>query len=36
MTEKDEFLAAIAKRLRELRLFLGYETAASFARTLSA
>ena len=34
MTEQDEFLAAIAKRLRELRLFLGYETAASFARAI--
>ena len=34
MTEKDEFLAGLAKRLRELRLFLGYETAASFARAI--
>ena len=28
MTEQDEFLAGLAKRLRELRLFLGYQTAA--------
>ena len=34
MTERDEFLAAFAKRLRELRLFLGYETATSFARAI--
>ncbi len=34
MTEKHEFLAGMAKRLRELRLFLGYETAASFARAI--
>ncbi len=34
MTEKDEFLAGLAKRLRELRLHLGYETAASFARAI--
>ncbi len=34
MTEQDEFLAGFAKRLRELRLFLGYETAASFARAI--
>ncbi len=34
MTEQDEFLAGMAKRLRELQLFLGYETAASFARAI--
>ena len=34
MTEQDEFLVGIAGRLRELRLFLGYETAASFARAI--
>ena len=34
MTDKDEFLAGLAKRLRELRLYLGYETAASFARAI--
>ena len=34
MMEKDEFLAGMAKRLRELRLFLGYETAASFVRAI--
>ena len=34
MTEKHEFLALFAKRLRELRLHLGYETAASFARAI--
>ncbi len=34
MTEQDEFVAGFAKRLRELRLFLGYETAASFARAI--
>ncbi len=34
MTEKDEFLAGLAKRLRKLRLHLGYETAASFARAI--
>ena len=35
MTEdRDEFRAGIAKRLRELRLHLGYETAASFARAI--
>ncbi len=34
MTGKDEFYALMAKRLRELRLFLGYKTAASFARAL--
>ena len=34
MTEQDEFLAGFAKRLRELRLFLGYEAAASFARAI--
>ena len=34
MTEKEEFLAGAAKRLRELRLHLGYETAASFARAI--
>ncbi len=34
MTEKEEFLAGLAKRLRELRLSLGYETAASFARAI--
>ena len=27
MTDRDKFRATIAKRLRELRLFLGYETA---------
>ncbi len=30
MTEQDEFLVGFAKRLRELRLFLGYQTAASW------
>ena len=34
MTEQDEFLVGFAKRLRELRLFLGYQTAASFARAI--
>ena len=34
MTEKEEFLAGLAKRLRELRLHLGYETTASFARAI--
>ena len=34
MTEEHEILAGMAKRLRELRLFLGYETAASFARAI--
>ena len=34
MTEKEEFLVGLAKRLRELRLSLGYETAASFARAI--
>ncbi len=34
MSEKDEFLAALAERLRELRLSLGYKTAASFARAI--
>ncbi len=34
MTKKHEFLALFAKRLRELRLHLGYETAASFARAI--
>ena len=34
MTENHEFLAGMAKRLRELQLFLGYETAASFARAI--
>ena len=34
MTEKDEFLVGLGKRLRELRLHLGYETAASFARAI--
>ncbi len=34
MTEQDEFIANFAKRLRELRLFLGYQTAASFARAI--
>ncbi len=34
MIGKDEFLAGLAKRLRELRLSLGYETAASFARAI--
>ena len=34
MMEKDEFYAGMAKRLRELRLLLGYETAASFARAI--
>ena len=34
MTDKDEFRAGLAKRLRELRLHLGYETAASFARAI--
>ncbi len=34
MTEKDEFLAGLAKRLRELRLSLGYETPASFAHAI--
>ena len=34
MMEEDEFLAGMAKRLRELRLLLGYETAASFARAI--
>ncbi len=32
--EEEEFRAGLAKRLRELRLFLGYETAASFARAI--
>ncbi len=34
MIGKDEFLVGFAKRLRELRLSLGYETAASFARAI--
>ncbi len=34
MTEKEEFLAGLAKRLRKLRLSLGYQTAASFARAI--
>ncbi len=34
MTEQDEFYVGMAKRLRELWLFLGYETAASFARAI--
>ncbi len=34
MTEQNEFLVGIAGRLRALRLFLGYETAASFARAI--
>ncbi len=34
MTKKEEFLAGLAKRLRELRLSLDYETAASFARAI--
>jgi len=34
MTEKEKFLVGLAKRLRELRLSLGYETAASFARAI--
>ncbi len=34
MTEKEEFLAGLTKRLRKLRLSLGYETAASFARAI--
>ena len=34
MTGKKEFTAALAKRLRELRLALGHETAASFARAI--
>ena len=34
MTEANEFLAGMAKRLRELRLFLDYETAAGFARAI--
>ena len=32
--EEEEFRAGLAKRLREARLFLGYETAASFARAI--
>ena len=34
MTDKDEFRAGLAKRLRELRLHLGYEMAARFARAI--
>ncbi|MCH9000905.1 MAG: hypothetical protein IID48_21975 [Proteobacteria bacterium] len=34
MTEKDEFYSGMAKRIRELRVFLGYDTAASFARAI--
>ncbi len=34
MTDKDEFLVGLAKRLREIRLSLGYDTAASFARAI--
>ena len=34
MTGKKEFTAALAKRLRKLRLALGYETVASFARAI--
>ena len=34
MTGKDEFQARMAERLRELRLALGYKTAASFARAI--
>ena len=34
MTEKHEFLVGMGKRLRELRLSLGYATAASFARAI--
>ena len=32
--ERDEFRADAAKRLRELRLSLGYKTATSFARAI--
>ncbi len=34
MREEDKFLIGMGKRLRELRLHLGYETAASFARAI--
>ena len=34
MTEKEKFLVGLTKRLRGLRLSLGYETAASFARAI--
>ncbi len=34
MNEKDEFYSGMAKRIRELRVFLGYDTAASFARAI--
>ncbi len=34
MTEEDEFLLLMGRRLRETRVFLGYETAASFARAI--
>ncbi len=34
MTDRDEFRAGFAKRLRELRLSLGYKTAANFARAI--
>ncbi len=34
MTKQEEFLVGLAKRLRELRMHLGYETAASFARAI--
>ena len=34
MTEKAEFDAGVAKRVREVRLCLGYKTAASFARAI--
>ncbi len=34
MREKEEFRVGFARRLRELRLHLGYETAASFARAI--
>ncbi len=32
--EEEEFRAGLAKRLREARLFLGYETVAGFARAI--
>ncbi len=34
MMDKREFTEVLAKRLRELRLALGHETAASFARAI--
>ena len=34
MTDKDEFLVGLAKRLREVRLSLGYETAVGFAHAI--